>query len=409
LTFIIEHQCPQCGAPAELEETDRFFECGFCRVRSYLSVPDVFRYALPHHAPPGSQLIYFPYWRFKGMLFSCVPGSIQERFVDVNQQAILSAHFPFSMGLRSQTQKLRLAVAADEGIFLTPRLGKADLLKHLHEQFSLDLPKPILHQACIGETISLMYAPFYLAGRLMDGIINTAVENGAADAVEPLLQDRQEPSSWPLHFLATLCPNCGWDLSGERDALALTCTNCRSVWWSRKDKLERLAAAHVPDPRETTVYLPFWRIQADISGIQLNSYADLIHVANMPKVAQPGWEKLPFHFWSPAFKAQPRSFLRFAAHVTTAQPQDTPVPGLPEGAMRSVTLPLPEAVESLTLILAFFAKPRQRMEALLPTIKIKARRALLVYLPFQEGIHELIHPDMHLAISKNLLAHARNL
>ena len=57
-SFIIEHQCPQCGAPAELEETDRLFQCGYCRVKSYLTIPDYFRYTLPHHAPAGKELIY---------------------------------------------------------------------------------------------------------------------------------------------------------------------------------------------------------------------------------------------------------------------------------------------------------------------------------------------------------------
>ncbi|RJQ73221.1 MAG: hypothetical protein C4519_18045 [Desulfobacteraceae bacterium] len=131
--------------------------------------------------------------------------------------------------------------------------------------------------------------------------------------------------------------------------------------------------------------------------------------ANLPKVSQPGWDELPFHFWSPAFKARPQSFLKLAAHITGAQPQDALTPGPPTGKMRSVTLPVQEAVESLTLVLAFFARPRQRMDALLPAIHIQARRVLLVYLPFQEGHHEWVHPALNLAISKNLLAHARNL
>lgn len=343
------------------------------------------------------------------MLFSCVPGSIQHRFVDLNQQAIASTRFPFSMGLRSQTQKLRLAAAAGKGVFLTPQTTKADLLGHLNEQFSLALPKPILHQAYIGETISLLYAPFYLEEKLMDGITNTAVGDSPADVIAPLLEPPREPS-WPIHFLSTLCPACGWDLTGKKEALALHCANCRSVWRPRNGTFERVNAAHLPDRSQTAVYLPFWRIQAEIRGIQLNSYADLIRIANMPKVPQPGWGKIPFHFWTPAFKARPRSFLRFAAHITTAQPQEAPVAGLPSvGGMHSVTLPLREALESLTLTLAFLARPRRRMEALLPAVDIRPRHAMLVYLPFQEGAHELIHPGMNMAVSKNLLAHARNL
>jgi len=296
-SFIIEHQCPQCGAPAELEETDRLFHCGFCRVRSFLSVADVFRYVLPDKAPAGKDLIYFPYWRFKGMLFACLPGSIKNRFVDISQQAIPSAHFPFSMGFRTQTQALRFATADHKGIFLTPRITKAALLKHLNEQFSANMRKPILHQAHIGETISLLYAPFYLGKTLMDGVINSPVENSTADTIEPLLQEREAPK-WPIHFLSTLCPQCGWDLDGEKEALTLCCSNCQSVWSAGRGAFERLDVAHVPDGRGATVYLPFWRIQADIGGMELKSYADLIRVAvelNERLVPRKNFAATPLH------------------------------------------------------------------------------------------------------------------
>jgi hypothetical protein len=407
-SFIIEHQCPQCGAPAELEETDRLFQCGFCRVRSYLSVPDIFRYALPHKAPAGTQLIYVPYWRFKGMLFSCVPGSIHNRFVDISQQAITSQCFPFSMGFRGQTQKLRFANTVTEGVFLEPTVTRADLLRSIDERLSANLRKPILHQAHIGETFSLLYAPFYLKEKVVDAVLNEAVPGSTSGEVAPLLQQPIEPN-WPIGFVATLCPQCGWDLSGAKDALALTCTNCRSVWHLKHGKLEVLTTAYLSEPEENPSYLPFWRIQADITGIALNSYADFIRVANLPKVAQKGWDERPFYFWSPAFKARPQSYLTFAAHATTFQVPDKLTPGLPAGTLHSVSMPLQEAIESLTLILAYFAKPRQRMEAILPQLRIAPRRAMLVYLPFKDGPHELVQPSMNLAISKNLLSHAKNL
>jgi hypothetical protein len=46
--FLIEYQCPQCGAPAILTETDRLFTCQFCRVKSYLLPGDYFRYVLAY-------------------------------------------------------------------------------------------------------------------------------------------------------------------------------------------------------------------------------------------------------------------------------------------------------------------------------------------------------------------------
>jgi hypothetical protein len=407
--FIIEHQCPHCGAPADLEETDRLFQCGFCRTQSYLESREPFRYALPHRAPTGKALIYFPYWRFKGMLFFCLPGEIKNRFVDFSRQAMVTPFFPFSLGFRSQTQKLRFAVTAPEGVFIKPSLSKAELIQDLNERFSAEIPKPILHHAQIGETISLLYAPFYLEHRLVDAILNQPVGSAPAESLTPLLAQGQAPQ-WPLTFLSTLCPQCGWDLSGAKDALVLRCTNCYTAWRPNSGKFEALNTAHVTSSvQEGIVYMPFWRLQADLSGVQLKNHADLIRVANLPKVAQPGDDQRPFYFWCPAFKARPQNFLTFAAQATACQVREEISAGLPRGRLQDVTLPLQEAVESLTLILIMVGRPRQQVEDMLPSLDIKARRFLLVYLPFEERHQEFVNPAMNLAINKNLLKHAKNL
>lgn len=407
-SFVIEHQCPQCGAPAELEETDRLFRCGFCRVKSYLTAPDFFRYTLPHHAPAGKELIYFPYWRFKGMFFSCLKKNFDMRFLDVSHQALGSVHFPVNIGFRGQTQKLRFAAAQEGCTFLRPDLPFGEVLSLWRDQFSAKLPKPVLHQEFIGETWSLIYAPFYLDDRVMDAVLNEPVSEARADEIaEGLLQPDQP--QWPIGFLATLCPHCGWDLSGERDALALTCDNCERVWWERKGRLEELKTAHVPATDPAPVYLPFWRIRADVSHVRLESYADLIKTANLPKVAQPGWDQMPFYFWNPAFKVRPQSYLTIASNVTLNQPHEKIEPGKPRAEAQPVNLPLKEAVESLKLCLGQFMRPMERRLELIPRIDIRPRKALLVYLPFQDTPFELVQPKINLAVSKSALAHAKNL
>ena len=115
MRILIDHQCPQCGAPSVLEETDRLFSCQFCRVKSFLHVKDHFRYILPHKAPREQELFYFPYWRLKGMLFSCTGDGVREQFIDVSYQAIDNAHFPVSVGLRSQALKMRFATSETHG------------------------------------------------------------------------------------------------------------------------------------------------------------------------------------------------------------------------------------------------------------------------------------------------------
>lgn len=406
--FFIEHQCPQCGAPAELEETERLFKCEFCRVSSYLTMPNFFRYTIPHKAPSGKEVIYYPYWRFKGMLFSCLNRSIDKRFLDVSQQALRSHHFPINIGFRGQTQKLRFASTEKEVSFVKPRLPFKEVLAGWTQQYSARLKEPILHQDYIGEMYSLIYAPFYLDEKVMDGVLNQPASTFNVDQIEEGLLQTDTPN-WPIQFLATLCPHCGWDLNGDRDSLALNCTNCRTVWWAKEGKLEQLKAVHIPQSGDQWVYLPFWRIQADISPIILRSYADLIKTANLPIIVQPGWDQKPFYFWNPAFKVRPQSYLTIANNITLNQPVQKYDPGQPKGKLHAVNLPLREAIESLKLIVANFIKPIERRWELVPQLDIKARRFLLVYIPFKDTHHELVQPELSLAINKNMLAHAKNL
>ena len=75
---------------------------------------------LPEAAPKDKKLLYFPYWRFKGMLFSCVENGIKHRFLDASHQAVDSRYFPVSVGLRSQALKLKFVTPETPGRFLKP-------------------------------------------------------------------------------------------------------------------------------------------------------------------------------------------------------------------------------------------------------------------------------------------------
>jgi ribosomal protein L37AE/L43A len=409
INFLIDHQCPQCGAPAELSETDRLFQCAFCKVNSYLMEQGYFRYLLPHHAPGGQELVYVPYWRFKGMVFSCLPAGIQNRFLDVSQQAMPSPLFPASVGLRSQAMKLRFVSPEVDGWFINPTLPFREVMDTFLTRFNRDTTGPILHQSHIGESVSLIYAPFYVGSRVVDAVLNQPVSDPLDETFE-LSRFPGGPADWRIRFIPTLCPNCGWDMQGRRDALVLYCKNCESLWQASKQGMTRVNVAHLPGAEEkSTLYLPFWRIKADVSGIDLNTYADLVKAANLPKVAQPGWDRIPCHFWGPAFKVRPRSFLRLIHHVTLAQPRNQLVASIPKGDMHPVNLPVSEAVETLKLNLAGIIRPQKVVQERLAGIQIKPRRYLLVYLPFEIRHHDLVQTTYHIAVNRNQLALAGNL
>ncbi len=342
------------------------------------------------------------------MLFFCGPQGIQNRFVDISQQAIATPYFPFSVGVRSQAMKIRFVTPDTKGRFLKPRQSHQEIFSNFEQRFGKSLPRPIVHQSHIGETLSLIYSPFYEKGKLYDAILDQPVSNLLPEgfSIDEFAQDNPKGH---IHFVSTLCPNCGWDLEGERDALVLRCRNCSSTWYPVGKKLKQLKFAHVTGQGDNTVYLPFWRIKADISGLQLNTYADLIEVANLPKAVQSAWHDIPFRFWIPAFKVRPRIFLRLASQITVVQPQKDLVHRLPESRIHPGNLPVEEAFESLKLTLADFMKPRKTLTERLPDINVAAKKFSLVYLPFEDAPHEYIQREYQIAINKNVLTLSKNL
>ncbi|MFH2218871.1 MAG: hypothetical protein ABII68_04320 [Pseudomonadota bacterium] len=408
INIRIDHQCPQCGAPAVLEETDRLFTCEYCRVKSYMFQKDYFRYVLPNAAPEDKTLFFFPYWRFKGMIFSCVSDGIKHRFVDVSHQALESRCFPASVGLRSQALKLKFSTPETPGRFLKPTLPFAQVIQTFMQSFSELLPDPVFLQSHVGETLSLIYSPFYFRNSLYDGILNKPVARKLPDDfdVTAFPQERPGPS---IRFIPTLCPQCGWDLHGERDATILTCSSCNSAWQPGVNRFKKVDFALMPGKTGDKIYLPFWRIKADVSEIALESYADLVKIANLPKAVHNSWHDIEFFFWSPGFKVRPKTFLNIARSMTLFQPRENLSDEIADTNLRPVTLPLADAVESLKITLASFIKPPLKLFPRLRDVRITLKKALLVYIPFTEKYSELVHPNFRMAINKNQLALGKHL
>lgn len=406
--LLIEYQCPQCGAPAILKETDRLFTCEFCRVNSYLMQGNFFRYFLPNAAPKNKDLVFFPYWRFKGMLFSCGESGIQHRFIDVTHQAVESRYFPVSLGLRSQALKLNFVTPGISGYFLTPTFAFKDAMNHFTQRFNTSLTSPVFHQSHVGRTVSLIYAPFYKEEKIYDAVLNAPVTPMLSDDFEVTALPGGSPD-WGTRFIPTLCPGCGWDLEGRRDALVLICKSCNSIWKPTKNGFKSLKFAFMPARDGNVLFLPFWRIKTEVSGITLNSYADLIRIANLPKAVQNSWNDEEFRFWSPAFKVRPRVFLRLGRNITLSQPRDELIGELPKAPIHPVTLRMDEAIEGLIINLASFFKPRGELLSILKEVKIKPKSCLLVYIPFVEQHHEFIQPSLYLSLNKTQLSLASNL
>lgn len=342
------------------------------------------------------------------MLFSSVPAGIEQRFIDISHQAVDSDFFSHSLGFRSQALKLKFVAPDTPGYFMKPRLSFDQVISIFEERFELSLPKPVYHQAHIGESISLIYSPYYVKHKIYDAVLNESIPTRPLEHFD-LESLPGGPPDWKIKFLPTLCPSCGWDLEGEKDSLALICKNCSSAWQSKKNKLDRLKFAYIPDTGDDMIYLPFWRIKADVSEIKLNSYADLVKLANMPKVIRKEMEEVLFNFWSPAFKIRPQTFMPLAVRMTLTQPKEKLVNKFPDADIYPVTLPIDQAIESLKTILSDFIKPRRIYLPEFDSIEITPKSYLLVYIAFHRRHQELFQPICNYTIRKNQMKFAKNL
>ncbi|MBW2108970.1 MAG: hypothetical protein JRI36_09935 [Deltaproteobacteria bacterium] len=406
--MLVDYQCPQCGAPATIEETDRLFSCGFCRVKSFL-LSRVYRYLLPCCNAGNRALVFFPYWRFKGIFFSCTRQGIGYRILDISHQAVQCDLFPASVGLRSQAMKLRFVSPATQGYFLTPTLPFKDVLDAIQNRYEQDLAPPVFHRDFIGDTLSLLYSPFYVDHGIVDAVLDSPI-CGELPLNFDLFALPGGDTDWTLRFIAAQCPTCGWDLDGDRDTLVLHCKNCDSAWQAGKAKFTPLPLVHVPAETDDEVaWLPFWRIQAQSQGVRLASYADFARLANLPRVIQTKWETQPFMFWSPAFKVRPRDFLRLSRRIILEQPRGDWPPTIPEGFLYPVTLPVTEAAGALKINLAAFMKPPGLLYPRLSEIQIKPEVSTLVYFPFQLKGHDLVNTALQIRINRQTLVFARSL
>jgi predicted RNA-binding Zn-ribbon protein involved in translation (DUF1610 family) len=406
--LTVEQECPQCGAPIELEETDHLIRCPYCDVKNFLFVPGYLQLLLPHKAF-DKDILYAPYMRFKGSVYFCKGTVIGHRIVDITRKGVPFRQLPVSLGLRPQAVKMRFLNLDMPGSFLKCSLGPTDVLASVTRHSSLAGPGKVVHQAYIGEATSLIYLPLFVQqGKLFDALTNRPIAR-LPDGEDVFAAAIQDNLRYRITFLATICPQCGWDLDGERDSVVLTCRNCDTAWEASEGRFIQIAHKAVSGTKETAVYFPFWKIAAEDEGLQINSYADFIRVTRQPKVIQRHWEDQDMAFWIPAFKIRPKIFLRLGRQMTILQKDFNMVEAIPKKNLYPVTLPAREAVQSMKITLANSAMTKKKVFPLLPRVSFAVNQVTLVYLPFFDRGHEMVQEHIRVAINKKALEFGRYL
>ena len=431
----IEQECPQCGAPLVLDETDKLLSCSFCKTRLFMQAPDHFRYCILPHDPFLEDVFYVPYWRFRGMHFLCKTSGIDNGLVDKTFLAIENSGLPSSLGLRAQSLKLKFARPGDKTHFLKPtrpfdpslaaarntveyelvRSPETRILRISEDDYDivpdvrLEIKEErIYHETFLADTVSLIYAPFYVRSeKVYDGVTNdiTGALPGAVLDADTVNDD------WHVSFLPTLCPNCGWDTISGRDSCIVFCTKCARAWRATERALVPAEFARmiskVPEG-SSDLYLPFWRISVSMTSVKLDSYADFIRFTNIPRVLQPAWENRPFYLWFPAFKTAPSPFLRIAKQFTIANPEEMD-DVLPHASVVPVNMPLDDAFDSAKTIIADLTLRKKTFFPTLQDITIEIRESFLVLVPFTDSNNELIQPDMNFSLFKNSIRLGQNI
>lgn len=425
----IEHECPQCGAPVVLDEADTLLSCTFCKTRLFMQPGDHFRYALLPRNPFLEDVYYVPYWRFKGMHFLCKTSGVESGLVDRTILAIDNPGLPQSLGLRVQSLKLKFARTGENTHFLKPtaafdpsqtlakntveyslvKTTEARIIRTSEDDWDI-VPderlemheERIYHEVFVADALSLIYAPFYVRdNRVHDGVTDdmlgaTPGSITGADTVD---------GNWPVSFIPTPCPNCGWDTISGRDSRIVFCTKCDRSWRVAENGLisfdfSRMASG-IKDSALTT-YLPFWKISVTMAGTRLDSYADFIRFTNLPRALLPAFEDKPFFFWFPAFKTNPPAFLRIAKQFTIANPEGADAV-LPHTDIVPVNVPLDDAFSGTKTLAADLTLRKKIFLPTLPDVSISIKEASLVLVPFIGNNQELTQPDTNFSLFKNAI------
>lgn len=415
MELTIEQSCPSCGAAIVLKEDDKLIRCQFCDVSNFRLDSSAARYTLPYSLPPDvdeNDLIFIPYLRFKGTVYFVEREEVRHKIVDTTQLGVEGGGFPPSLGLRPQVMKVRPVTSGLEGSFALHTLPvKAAFIQatRLVELFSAAKSKSVVHKAFIGETISVIYQPYYTRGEAVIDAVDGRETVGLE--VESLLSNSATASkkNWEPSFIGTLCKKCGGLLVGKRDSRVLVCENCLTHWLENRGALQAVDWSVVEWNGGNVAYFPFWKICFSSSGYRLEDFNDLIRFTNQPVVWSADAKAEKILFLVPGFKINPKMFLQIASQLTMAQNRlGTSIDGKRVKA-HPVNLQLSEAVQSVKSVLANLTVGKKKKLHHLSEMTIKVNRTELLYIPFNKSVHDYTQCHTSASIQVAAVRYGRSL
>lgn len=410
--FQIQLPCPQCGGRVILEDTDRLFHCPFCRVRLALQATPQHTYVFsPKDSYRFRPLTYLPYWRFRGLAFALKADEVRHRILDVSAAAVGFPGMPSSLGLRPQAVPLSFYSPEIPGTFVEPTFPCKKWLKSL--DFGLkDRSRPwassMTYHALIGESVSLVYTPFFERnGTMHDAVTGRPLTSWSNELGHGIPAINTQPR---LDFLPTLCPRCGGDMDGERDALVLQCRTCSRHWEMCGRAWHAVEVGRIAGVDEETVGAPFWVLDVAAQGFSLETVADFLTLTRAAALGPSKRTDQPFRFWVPAFKIAPQFFLRLGRAATVAQLEtDAAASAHLPNHLYQVTLPSVEAFQACPILLGATSPAKEELLSKLRRAHLAFRGKKLVYLPLRRLSSEWLLEPFGLAFPLHALRWGRAL
>lgn len=414
MNIKVAQECPQCGAAATLNESDRLLTCSYCGVKIFLQPTGIFRYLLPPTIEEEeSAYLLVPYIRFKGTIFLVTDKGLSHKVVDTTQLAVHVPGLPPSLGIRAQAMQLQHLNPATSDHFLVRTL-EPNVILHKAAQIShltAKAGKNLFHRAYIGETLSVIYLPLIHTDQGLLDAVNRyplAAETRTRLSSKALKSSRYHPQ-WQPSFLPSLCPHCGSEVEGASDSLVVHCFVCDRCWRMDEKDMKEVPYQVVDGDQRAALYIPFWKLQALVTELNISSFADFIACTNQPILPQPDWEKKPMQFLVPAFKVRPKVFIQAGRQATLGQWKLPQGKGQKRDPFFPVTLSSSEGKQAVKIILAASATSPKAIFPHLPKVKAVVKGVGLVYLPFNDQGHDWVQAHTGVTIGKNILRFGRQM
>ena len=135
----------------------------------------------------------------------------------------------------------------------------------------------------------------------------------------------------------------------------------------------------------------------------------MIKIANIPKVVKKEHENQPLYFYIPAFKINPKLFLRIGKQITLGQIEPALIRKSPKNKFHPADLSLEEGFQAVVPVFMNLSTQKKELWNLLAKEKLKLKTFSLTYIPFRTSGSEYIQDTLGFSIPINSLKFGRQL